>query len=199
PGGISMILTREEIRWVRLAADALTFSRLMLGLAMLVCPLLLEQSRALAAVLWLNLAGLATDALDGELGRYSGTALTWIGKNDYLFDLGLAFCTTVALARLGFLWWWFPVAWAPCFLYFSLRFPTDTVRMGFLFILLVPPPFLALVYQRTIGLAYILFIILAAAFKYQRLIQNINLFIEGLPGAGRQRLQAVLRHLLKDR
>jgi cardiolipin synthase (CMP-forming) len=105
-------------------ADMLTFSRLLIGLA-LVGLGFFQGPEALPLACWLLMASWTSDVLDGGIARHSTRhESTWVGDHDLEFDMAVAVGVFCFLAAAGFLPSWlvivYPLAWALIFWGFGI-------------------------------------------------------------------------------
>lgn len=175
------VATKEALVWARYVADILTVSRFSLAIFILMWPWILSVPESLVTVVWLSLIGLTTDVLDGPFARYSQTPPSRVGGLDYAADVALAWSTMGALARMGYIWWWVLGLWTLAFLAVHCLYPVDAVRLGFLFLLLIPPPVLALVHSTALGLFYLTWVLAVLIMEWRKLHVQIDLFIVSLP------------------
>jgi cardiolipin synthase (CMP-forming) len=105
-------------------ADMLTFSRLLIGLAMLGLGIV-EGQAALPLVCWLLMASWTSDVLDGGIARHSSRHdHTWVGDHDLEFDMAVAMGVFCFLATAGLIPGWliiaYPLVWAFVFWRFGI-------------------------------------------------------------------------------
>ena len=166
--------------WARVAADVLTFSRLVGALALAAWPW--EPGvGSLAALLRWKIVLWSTDAADGVLARRSNTPPSWIGRQDIWIDSLVSLSGWVALARMGFLPVRLVVFWpTACALLYLLR-PVHTVLLLFMFPLHLVLVGLAALH-RLPEVAWFAAWVAALAFLVRRRLKwVIAVFIDGLP------------------
>lgn len=171
--------------WARIAADALTFSRLIGGIGLAAWPWE-PGGGSLAALLRWKILLWSADAADGALARRSHTPPSWIGRHDIWIDSLVTLSTGVALARMGFLPAWFVVFWlAGCALLYLLR-PVHTVLLVFMLPLHLSLVGLAAAHRLPEVGWFAAWLAALAFLARRRLKWVIALFIEGLPSGVRR-------------
>ncbi len=168
--------------WARHLADGLTLFRFLGALALALWPWL-PGSHAVHIILIWNMILWSTDVIDGPLARYSGTPPTRIGEADEWSDVILAFCTAVAIVRLGFFSPLLLIAWLLLFIVLHIVYPVKTIKLLFNLPLVILPLVIGLVVVPVMGLIYICWIIVIAVFGWGRLQGVIDDFISGLPSS----------------
>ncbi len=170
----------QPVRWMRVAADTLTFARFVAGAALALWPW--EPSvQSLALVFRWKLLLWTADAADGVLARRSRTPPSWIGRRDIWIDAFVTLAAGIALARAGFLPGLYLALWLSACVFLYLVRPVETVLLAFMF-----PVQIVLVAQAALRRLpeVALFALWVAALAYldrRRLKWVIEQFIKGLP------------------
>ena len=172
----------KPLRWARVLADALTYSRLVAAAALLVWPWE-PSTRSLAVLLRCKILLWSADAVDGALARRSRTPPSWIGRNDIWIDSLVTLGTGVSLARMGLVPAAFVVAWlAACAAAYAFR-PVHTALLAFMFPLQATLVLLAVAYGLPEVWLLAAWLAVLACLAWRRLKWVIAVFIDGLPGA----------------
>lgn len=172
------------VAWARLAADALTLSRLVGALAIAVWPWPADLS-ALGQLLKVNMLVWTTDVLDGPLARYSRTPPSGLGRAEQSIDLLVGWGTALALARMGVIAAPALLTWALLFAVAHVLRPNVTTRMAFMLPLVLAPPVVGFLRAPLQGWLYLCWIAVMAVVGWNRLKEVIESFAEGLPPAAR--------------
>lgn len=168
-------------------ADMLTFSRLVIGLA-LAWVGFTQSAEALPVACWLLMASWTSDILDGGLARRSRRqAHTWIGDHDLEFDMLVSVGVFVYLAVSGFMPMWlviaYPLAWALAFWHFGLLASLGKLFQAPIYGYLIVT---ALMQARITGLAMVAWILGAVIVTWPRFPQEvIPSFLDGMRDVGR--------------
>ncbi len=166
--------------WARIAADTLTFSRLVGGVAIAAWPW--EPGiGSLASLLRWKIVLWSADAADGVLARRSRTPPSWIGRHDIWIDSLVTLCTGVALARMGFLPAQFVVFWPAACALFYLRRPAHTALLIFMLPLHLSLVGSAVLHRLPEVVWFAAWLAALALLARRRLKWVIALFIDGLP------------------
>ncbi len=173
---------------VKRVADLLTASRGVI--ALLIVLLSLEGKRALPTVVLLTILGWTTDILDGYLARRaaeeSGIDLaeegnTWIGEHDFALDMIMVYAGFLYLAAAGYV----PTRWAlgytllAAFSVLRAR-GSKSVTMLFAFPLVALPLLIAYREIPWAAYAYMIWIVLALIFFWNRFVGVVKEFLEGM-------------------
>lgn len=166
--------------WARVAADMLTYSRLVGGVALAAWPW--EPGiRSLAALFRWKIVLWSADAADGVLARHSRTPPSWIGRHDIWIDSLVTLATGIALARMGFLPARFVAIWlAACAALYLLR-SVRTVLLIFMLPLHLSLVVLAVLHRLPEVLWFAAWLAALAFLARRRLKWVISVFIDGLP------------------
>lgn len=176
---------QKPLLWARVAADALTFSRLVAGVGLALWPWQ-QTTRSLAVLFRWKLALWTADALDGALARRSQTAPSWLGRADIWIDALVTLCTGVALVRIGLLPAGWLAAWVGlCGLLYVAR-PVGTVLLVFMFPLHAALVVLAVAHRLPEAWVFLVWVSILAWVKWDRLKYDIDLFVRGLPEGPRR-------------
>jgi cardiolipin synthase (CMP-forming) len=93
-------------------ADLLTFSRLLIGLAIAGLGFV-QGAGALPLVCWLLMASWTSDVLDGGIARHSSRhEHTWVGDHDLEFDMAVAVGVFCFFAATGLIPGWLVVVYS---------------------------------------------------------------------------------------
>jgi len=169
-------------------ADWLTASRAVI--ALLILLLALEGKRALPAVIFLILIGWTTDILDGTLARRAarrGEAQlgpgenTWLGEHDFTLDMIMVYASFVYLTAVGFV----PPKWALGYTAVATVFilwshGSKSVTELFAFPLVALPLIIAYYEEPWAAYVYLVWIVLALIFAWERFTGVVREFIEGM-------------------
>ncbi len=163
-------------------ADLLTASRALV--ALLILLLSLEGKKALPAVILLTIFGWTTDILDGHLARKAkdpNKENTWLGEHDFLLDMIMVFSGFVYLTLAGFISPLLALAYTAMAAIFILwSSGSKSVTELFAFPLTALPLIIAYQEQSWAAYVYILWILLALIFAWERFTGVVREFIEGM-------------------
>lgn len=170
-------------------ADLLTASRALI--AILIVALSLKGKGALPLVILLIILGWTTDILDGRLARRarsdsspqpgSGENTTWLGEHDFLLDMIMVFASLVYLTASGFIELQLALGYtlvAAIFILWSSGSKSITELFAFPVVALP----LIIAYQEASWAAYVylIWILLALIFCWERFSGVVREFIAGM-------------------
>ncbi len=174
--------TSAGIPLAKRVADALTATRLVLALAILLLAIFAGHRPAglLDAVFLLVLLGWTTDMFDGRLARKSASPKTFIGEADLAVDLTLDVAALVFFAASGYVPW----VWAASYLGFAALLLLIWTNVTLTSILELPVlaahPVLAFVFSRYMGWLFVAWMGMAMIVNWSRMWEWIHLYLAGL-------------------
>ncbi|MEW5825992.1 MAG: CDP-alcohol phosphatidyltransferase family protein [Candidatus Bipolaricaulota bacterium] len=164
--------------------DLLTLSRGAIALA--IFSLGFVGRAALEAVILLTMIGWTTDILDGRLARKYNKPPTWVGEQEFTFDMLMVFSCLFYLMMAGLV----PLSWslfyvmvaAACIAYFRSK----SVTMSFAFPVVALPLIVATREAPRAALAYFVWIVAALLLDWGRFKGVVQEFIENARKLGRR-------------
>lgn len=156
--------------------DLLTLSRGIIAVA--IFSLGFAGPRALEAVILLTMIGWTTDIFDGRLARKLNKPPTWVGEQEFTFDMLMVFSGLCYLVMAGFVAFWPAVTYiavaAACIAYFHSK----SVTMSFACPLVALPLVVAYFKAPRAAMWYIIWIVAALALDWGRFKGVVLDFIE---------------------
>ncbi|HHK67494.1 hypothetical protein DRJ24_00975 [Candidatus Acetothermia bacterium] len=164
--------------------DLLTVSRGLIALA--IFSLGFVGRSALNAVILLTMLGWTTDILDGRLARKYKTDSTWVGEQEFTFDMLMVFAGLCYLVMSRF------IPFIPALLYvavaaaFIAYFRSKSITMSFAFPVVALPLIVAYFESPGAAIWYAGWIVAALIFDWKRFKGVVREFINNARSIGKR-------------
>ncbi len=133
---------------------------------------------ALEAVILLTIVGWTTDIFDGRLARKLDTETTWIGRQEFVFDMAMVFAGLCYLVMAGFVPAWPAAIYVMIAAVCVVLFRSKMITMSFATPLVVLPLIVAFLKAPRAALWYSIWIALALLLDWSRFKGVVREFLE---------------------
>lgn len=140
---------------------------------------------AFNTVILLTMLGWTTDILDGRLARRYKTDSTWVGEQEFTFDMLMVFAGLCYLVMTGF------IPFLPAMIYvavaavFIAYFRSKSITMSFAFPLVALPLIVAYFESPAAAIWYAVWIVAALIFDWKRFTGVVREFLENAKSIGK--------------
>lgn len=167
---------------MRRVPDLLTLSRGLVAAA--IFSLGFVGERALEAVILLTILGWTTDIFDGRLARKYNKPPTWIGEQEFTFDMAMVFAGLCYFVLAGFINVWLALIYVVVAAVFIVFFRSKMITMSFATPLVALPLIIATIKEPRAALWYYLWIVAALLLDWSRFKGVVREFIENAKKLG---------------
>ncbi len=161
---------------MRSLPDLLTLSRGFVAAAIFSLGFVGEG--AFEAVILLTILGWTTDIFDGRLARKYNKPPTWIGEQEFTFDMAMVFAGLCYLVMAGFINFWIALVYVVVAAVFIVLFRSKMITMTFATPLVALPLVVATLREPRAALWYYIWIVAALLLDWSRFKGVIREFIE---------------------
>jgi hypothetical protein len=161
---------------MRRLPDLLTLSRGLVAAA--IVSLGFVGARAFEAVILLTILGWTTDIFDGRLARKYNKLPTWIGEQEFTFDMAMVFAGLCYLVMAGFIPMWIALIYVVVAAVCIVLFRSKMITMSFATPLVALPLIVATIKAPRAALWYYIWIVAALILDWSRFKGVVLEFIE---------------------
>jgi len=156
--------------------DLLTLSRGLIAIAILALGFV--GARALEAVILLTMLGWTTDIFDGKLARRYNKPPTWIGEQEFVFDMAMVFAGLCYFVLAGFVPYTYALIYVLVAAVFIVLLRSKMITMSFATPLVALPLVVAGFRAPHALIWYLIWIVAALLFDWSRFKGVVREFID---------------------